>query len=89
MRGKHVMLGFIIYGLGVTFNGIFFMIIKDWRIVLFLYLFIPFVFMMCGLLFFIEETPFDSIVNYSPEESLMTFQRIALLNDKFDHGLTL
>jgi cyanate permease len=60
MRGKHVMLGFIIYGLGVTFNGIFFMIIKDWRIVLFLYLFIPFVFMMCGLLFFIEETPFDS-----------------------------
>jgi ABC-type Na+ efflux pump permease subunit len=87
MRGKHVMLGFIIYGLGVTFNGIFFMIIKDWRIVLFLYLFIPFVFMMCGLLFL--DGWMDSIVNYSPEESLMTFQRIALLNDKFDHGLTL
>lgn len=83
------MLCYLFYGFGVTLNGAVFMLFKDWRVLLLIYQFIPFVIVLLGLLYFIEETPFDSIVNYAPEESLTAFQRIALLNGKEDHGLTL
>ena len=38
--------------------------------------------MLFGVIFYIEETPFDSVVNYSPEESLRAFKRIAKINKK-------
>lgn len=60
------MTAYFFYGLGVTLNGAVFKLIQDWRLLLLLYQFLPFVIFLFGIMFFIEETPFDSIVNYSP-----------------------
>jgi hypothetical protein len=38
--------------------------------VLIIYDFMPLLIGLAGLLFYIEETPFDLIINYSPEKSL-------------------
>lgn len=65
-RGKHVMVGYIFYGLGVTLNGAVFMLIKNWILALLLYQIVPFIVLLWGFYFFIEETPFDSIVYDSP-----------------------
>jgi hypothetical protein len=46
-------------------------------------------FALFSLIFFIEETPFDLIINYTPEESLRALQKIATLNNKNDHNLSL
>jgi hypothetical protein len=61
---------YIGFSLGFALNGLVFMIFKNWRTVIIVYEIIPFIFLLASLIFFIEETPFDSIVNYSPVESL-------------------
>jgi hypothetical protein len=83
------MIGYFFYGLGVTLNGAVFVLIKDWRIVLIVYQLLPFVIMICGYLFFIEETPFDAIIFSNAESSFEAFKRIASINGINDHGLTL
>jgi len=77
------------YALGVTFNGFFFYIFNSWQMVLLAYKMIPFVFILMGLIFHIEESPFDLVTNYDPQYSFSIFERIALLNGKSEyHGIT-
>ena len=52
----------------------------NWRTVIIDYEIITFIFLLAILTSFIEEIPFDSIVNYSPVESLQAFKKIAKWN---------
>jgi cyanate permease len=70
IRGRYSMVIYILFGAGVTLNGLFFKTISSWQLVLIIYAVIPLLFGLAGLLFYIEETPFDLIINYSPEKSL-------------------
>lgn len=80
--GKHIMIIYTMLGIGSTVNGVIFMLIQHWQLILLTYKVVPFVFMLIAVIFYIEETPFDSVVNYSPEESLLAFKRIAKINKK-------
>jgi len=80
---------YIFYALGVTFNGLIFMLIDSWQIVLLIYQILPFIVIMRGLIFYIKETPFDLVVNNNPEYVCSVFESIALVNRKQnDHGIT-
>jgi MFS family permease len=70
VRGRHTVMLYIFFSIGATFNGLFFKLIPNWEIVLFLTNIIPLAICLAGLLFYIEETPFDLIINNSPEHSL-------------------
>ena len=83
------MVVYLFYALGVTFNGLIFMLIDSWQIVLLIYQILPFIVMVMGLVFYIKETPFDLITNYNPEYVCSVFEEIALVNGKQnDHGIT-
>lgn len=88
-RGKDIMVIYLFYALGVTLNGLVFDLFASWQWALLFYQVVPFFVVLFALLFFIEETPFDQVVNYAPEQSLAAFQRIAVRNDRQDeHGIT-
>jgi hypothetical protein len=70
VRGKHTMVVYILFSLGTTLNGLFFKLIPDWEVVVLLINIFPLAVCLAGLLLYIEETPFDLIINYSPEHSL-------------------
>lgn len=76
------MIIYTMLGIGSTVNGVIFMLIQHWQLILLTYKVVPFVAMLFAVIFYIEETPFDSVVNYSPEESLLAFKRIAKINKK-------
>lgn len=70
IRGRYSMVIYILFGAGVSLNGLFFNIISSWQLVLIIYNMVPLILGFVGLLFYIEETPFDLIINYPPEKSL-------------------
>lgn len=76
------MIIYTMLGIGSTANGVIFMLIQHWEVILLTYKVLPFVVMLFGVIFYIEETPFDTVVNYSPEESLRAFKRVAKINNK-------
>jgi hypothetical protein len=55
---------------------------KDWQIFLATYILIPLLFSLWGLIFYMEETPFDLIINNTPEASLAALTRIAIKNGR-------
>jgi hypothetical protein len=75
--------------LGVTLNGFFFYLLGNWQLVLIFYLILPLLVGLFGLLLFIEETPFDVIVNYPPEHSFNILKMIASKNKCEEDHLTL
>ena len=72
---------YVFYSLGVTLNGVFFYWFKNWQ-TYYLILLPAFVIVLLFLIFYIEETPFDLIINYTPEESLAVLKRIGVTNDR-------
>lgn len=56
---------YVFYSLGVTLNGLFFYLLKSWQTYVLILLPI-FVIILLFLVFYIEETPFDLIINYTP-----------------------
>lgn len=74
-------MNFISFGIGVTFNGIFFYLLKNSMTYL-LILITILVVVLLFLLFYIEETPFDLIINSTPERSLAVLKKIALANGR-------
>jgi hypothetical protein len=73
---------YLFFAFGVTLNGVIFMILKDWQVILLVYQILPFLVMLVGIVYFIEETPFDSIVHCEPQETLRAFERIARINGR-------
>jgi hypothetical protein len=71
---------YFFYAIGVALNGLVFYLFDSWQLALFFYQIVPFIIVLLGLVFFIEETPFDQVIYYSPENSLASFQRIAKIN---------
>lgn len=65
VRGQHLIITNIFYGLGVTLNGLFFYLLKDYQLYLLILVPISLLLLML-LIFYIEETPFDLIINYTP-----------------------
>lgn len=53
IRGKHSIVIYILFALGVTLNGLLFYLIKSWQLVLVIYDILPLVLGMIGLLFYI------------------------------------
>jgi hypothetical protein len=76
------MVMYILFGFGATLNGVVFMVLKDWQVILLVYQILPFLVMLVGIVYFIEETPFDSIVYCEPQETLRAFERIARINGR-------
>jgi hypothetical protein len=89
IRGKQTIFIYITFGSGATLNGLFFYAISNWEVVLVVCDLLPLLMGLAGLLFYIEETPFDLIINNTPEKSLESLKTIAARNDKPDHDLTL
>lgn len=67
------MLIYLIYALGVTFNGLLFLLFDSWKMVLVTYQLIPFLLILMGLISHVEESPFDLVTNYDPEYSCSVF----------------
>jgi hypothetical protein len=58
--------------------------------VLIFYLLLPCLLSLLGLLFFLEEAPFDLVLRCSAEEASAGFSRIAKLNGTSEiHGITI
>lgn len=59
----------IFFSIGVALNGIIFYYLKN--AITFMLIMIPMLgILLLILIFYIEETPFDLITNFTPEESL-------------------
>lgn len=71
----------IFYSLGVTLNGLIFYLLKN--CITFIILTIPMLALILLILtYYIEETPFDLVTNFTPEESLVVLEKIALTNGR-------
>jgi hypothetical protein len=66
-RGKHYMITCIFFGVGVTLNGLVFKLIPQWELVLVIYIMVPLLFGLIGLLLYIEASPIDLITKHTPE----------------------
>lgn len=83
------MLCYMAFATGSSLNGLFFMIIKSWKLVLAIYVMIPITVGLLLLIFYVEEAPFDSVTKRDPIKSYNGFIRIARINGIEDHGITL
>lgn len=72
---------YIAESIGVTLNGLVFYLLKSWETYLIILLPILTVVLLL-LIFYIKETPFDLIINSTPEESLEILKRIGEANDR-------
>jgi len=63
------MIAYVAFSTGASLNGLFFMIISSWKLVLLIYVIIPICLGLIGLIFYIEEAPFDSVTKHTPEKS--------------------
>jgi hypothetical protein len=63
---NHTMILFAFYNIGSLLNGVFFLIFR-WEKVFLFYFIISMVLILILLKVYIKETPFDLIINYSPE----------------------
>ena len=79
IRPKYIILCYIAFGLAATFNGLVFRYL-DWQLAIILYIILPLIISLLGLIFYMKETPFDMITNYTPEESLVMLRDIAHKN---------
>jgi hypothetical protein len=90
LRGGQIVIPHVIEGMGISLNGLFFFMLKDWQIFLATYILIPLLFSLWGLVFYMEETPFDLIINNTAEFSLAALKRIAVKNGREnEHKITL
>lgn len=82
-------MNFISFGLGVTLNGLFFYLLKN--AITYIIILVPILLVVLSILvLYIEETPFDLIINSTPEKSLTVLEKIALANGKEnEHKITL
>lgn len=65
LRSKQSIILLVFYSLGITLNGAVFYILS-WRMVMYFYILAPLIIGFLGLYFYIEETPFDLITNFTP-----------------------
>jgi hypothetical protein len=83
------MLGYMAFATGTSLNGLFFMIIKSWKLVLAIYVMVPVIAGLILLIFYVEEAPFDSVTMCESTKSYNGFIRIACINGIENHGITL
>lgn len=74
------MIAYIIYGFGVTFNGVIFFFISSWKVTLLVYQIIPFAALMIAFCYFVQETPIDLIMYGSAKDAYDGLMAIASVN---------
>ena len=65
-RAKHIIILFISYSLGSMLNGVLFKYFS-WQNIIFFYFIVPILLAFVGLKWYIKETPFDLVTNFTPE----------------------
>lgn len=76
-RGSHIMIIFISFSIGSVFNGVLFKLIS-WENVFIYYFIVPSLLMFIGLKWYIKETPFDLVTNFTAEEAHRDLHWIAI-----------
>jgi hypothetical protein len=61
------MIACIFFAVGVTLNGLVFKLIPQWELVLVIYIMLPLLFGLIGLLLYVEASPIDLITKHTPE----------------------
>ncbi len=78
----------VFFCIGAFLNWAFFILLRDWQLVLGFYFALFYVVAAVLFIYYVESPPLDLISRYSTQHAFDAFMRIAERNQVTDHGIT-